>query len=53
VTRIRDANPRAEIQSLGMELLLEKASRFKLMDKLVRSTAYTSVYKQKASQLTS
>lgn len=51
LTRVRDGNPRAEIQSLGMELLLEKASRLKLMDQLVRSVAYTSAYKQKASQL--
>lgn len=51
LARVRDGNPRAEIQSLGMELLLEKASRLKLMDQLVRSRAYTSAYKQKASQL--
>ena len=51
LTKVRDGNPRAEIQSLGMELLLEKASRLKLMDRLVRSAAYTSGYKQKASEL--
>ena len=51
VARIRDANTRAEIQSLGMELLLEKASRLRLMDQLVRSAAYTSAYKQKAAHL--
>ena len=51
IARIRDTHPRAEIQSLGMELLLEKASRLRLMDQLVRSAAYTSAYKRKAGQL--
>ncbi|MGH7743746.1 MAG: AAA family ATPase [Candidatus Dormibacteria bacterium] len=51
MTKMQDSHPRAEIQSLGMELLLEKASRRKLMDQLVRSTAYTSTYKRKATEL--
>lgn len=51
MTKIQDSHPRAEIQSLGMELLLEKAARRRLMDRLTRSSAYTSAYKQKATQL--
>ena len=51
LARIQDSHPRAEIQSLGMELLIEKASRRNLMDQLVRSAAYSSAYKKKAAQL--
>ena len=49
---LQDSNPRAEIQSLGMELLLGKAAKLSLMTQLVQSAAYKSVYKEKAGQLT-
>lgn len=51
ITKIEDNHPRAEIQSLGMELLLEKAARRNLMDSLSHSKAYRSAYKQKATTL--
>ena len=51
IAESQDNHPRAEIQSLGMELLLEKASRRKLMDRLVQSAAYMLAYKKKAIQL--
>lgn len=51
LTQISDANPRCEIQALGMELLLEKAGRLKLLQSVVQSEAYQSLYKAKAAQV--
>ena len=51
VTESRDRLPRAEIQTLGMELLLGKAHHSGLFKALTKSAAYQSVYRGKAREL--
>lgn len=51
VTETHDQLPRAEIQSLGMELLLGKAHRGGLFKALTKSAVYQGVYRGKAREL--
>lgn len=51
LTEIQDENPRAEIQTLGMELLLAKAASLKVMSRLAESQAYRSVYQAKSREI--
>jgi hypothetical protein len=51
VSSVRDPLPRREIQTLGMELLLAKAHRLRLMDTFVRSDAYQGLYRQRAREI--
>jgi hypothetical protein len=51
MTENRDALPRKEIQSLGMELLLGKAHQGKLFQAVAKSETYRRVYKGKAREL--
>lgn len=51
VAKKRDVLPRREIQTMGMELLLEKASRLKIMDTLTRSVEYQRLYRNKAREV--
>jgi hypothetical protein len=51
VSTIKDSLPRREIQSLGMELLLGKAQRSKLLRALTQTETYLQVYRSKAKEL--
>lgn len=51
VSAISDALPRREIQSLGMELLLGRAHKEKLMRSLAQTETYLRVYRGKAKEL--
>ena len=51
MTETADQLPRREIQTLGMELLLAKAHRNGVFQKVAKSEAYRRVYKGKAQEL--
>jgi hypothetical protein len=53
VAAVQDALPRAEIQAIGMEMLLDKAYRHNLLNSLIGSKTYKSRYAAKAMELAS
>ncbi len=51
ITQIQDELPRAEIQALAFELLMEKADKFKLLFSFGKAPEYQA-YRERAKQIT-